>query len=318
MSITRRHFLKLSVAGLAMTKLESISQSLAASNIEIGGPPSHSFIVGEYLKFRSYKDSDGRVFSTKEYIENAWFEELGLQPINLVYASKYIDVKGLDAEVNEDKLRSIARDANPALPVSLDAEEWDKLRFNPDALAPNGKSILKNLIDVVRTFKQTNPATKVGLYGEVPQNTYGFSDATTSIYDKLNLKYLNLAAEVDFYSPSLYNYEHYDGSEIADRRWSLAAEYAIHSCKLMDNINHTNKSILAYLSPGWMSADKKQSYLNYEQMMFRLETLKRLGASGCILWLSSEAKESNSNENLVLDPNTGWLKAAVEFAHKNN
>jgi len=303
--------------GLVMANFGRAGQALAAPSGQAVRDAPHRFQVGEYLKFQSYRDSSGAVQSTKGYLDDTWFEELELQPINLVYAARYLDGHGPTATLNADKLRSIAREANPAYPVSLDAEEWDKNRFHPDAPTPNGKSIVQNLIDVVRTFKQANPATQVGLYSEVPQNTYGFGDSTASVHDKLNPKYTAVAAEVDYYSPSLYNYDSYDGTPAGDQHWARATEYAVHACKQLDDINRTNKPILAYISPGWTDAEKASRYLSYEQMHFRLATLKKLGASGCVLWLSSAAKEPGSNEKLILDPNTGWLKAAVEFARHN-
>ncbi len=320
-SILRRRLLRLgsgaAFGSLVMSNFGKMGQVLAATNSQVAGDAPHRFQVGEYLKFRRYRDSSGAVQSVTGYLDDAWFEELGLLPINLVYATRYLDGEGATATLNTDKLRIIAREANPAIPVSLDAEKWDKTRFNPDAPTPNGKSIVQNLIEVVRTFKQANPATQVGLYSEVPQNTYGFSDSTASVHDKLNPKYATVAAEVDFYSPALYNYDHYDGTSASDRRWALAAEYSVHACKLLDHINRTSKPILAYISPGWTDEKKNSRYLSYEQMYFRLESLKKLGASGCILWLSSGAKEPDSTDSLVLDPNAGWLKAAVEFARDN-
>lgn len=320
-SLSRRHLLRVScyaaLSGLVMSNFGKVGQVLAASMGQIVGHMPRRFQVGEYLKFRRYRDSSGTVQSTNDYLDDAWFEGLGLLPINLVYASRYLDGKGLAATLNADRLHNIAIEANSAFPVSLDAEEWDKNRLHPDALTSNGKSIVQNLIEVVRTFKQANPAAQVGLYSEVPQNTYGFSDSTASVYDKLNLKYAAVAAEVDCYSPSLYNYDHYDGTPASDQRWAQSAEYAVHACKMLDDINRTTKPILAYISPGWSDGEKKSRYLSHEQMLFRLDTLKKLGASGCILWLSSGAKEPESNESLVLDPNTGWLKAAVEFARNN-
>ena len=320
-SLLRRRLLQVgcyaTFGSLVMLNFGKMGQALAASSSPVPGGAPRRFQVGEYLKFRRYRDSSGAVRSVNGYLDDAWFEKLGLLPINLVYASRYLDGKGLTATLNADRLRTIAKDAGPASPVSLDAEEWDKNRFNPDAPAPNGKSIVQNLIEVVRTFKQANPASQVGLYSEVPQNTYGFSSSTASVHDKLNPKYAAVAAEVDYYSPALYNYDHYDGTPAGDLHWAEAAKYAIRACKQLDYINHTSKPVLAYISPGWTDGEKNSRYLSEEQMHFRLDTLKKIGASGCILWLSSGAKELGSNESLILDPHAGWLKAAVEFARNS-
>jgi hypothetical protein len=62
--------------------------------------------VGEYSKFRRYKDRSGTVrTAAKGYLDDAWFEELGLVPVNLVYSSLFLDGKGLTAMLNAGKLR---------------------------------------------------------------------------------------------------------------------------------------------------------------------------------------------------------------------
>jgi hypothetical protein len=277
-------------------------------------PLDGRFMVGEYLKFRRYRDSAGTVHDAGRYLDEAWFQALHLLPINLIYASRFLEGKGWGAQLNADKLRALAKEALPDFPVSLDAEEWDSYRFKPDALLPNGLSIVQNLIEVVRTFKQTNPNTPVGLYSEVPQNTFGFSASMASVYGPLNQKYAKLAAEVDFYSPSLYNYGYSGRVSDDDQLWLRAAEYAMRTCRMLDDIQHTTKPALPYISPAWLDDNKNTRYLSYEQMHFRLESLMKLGASGCILWLSSDAKEPDGQDKLILDPHAGWLKAATEFA----
>jgi hypothetical protein len=315
-SISRRRLLQLGCgAALGGLTLSGLASTARAESGPLRRPVTgaRGFSVAEFLPFRSYRDNAGVVHTSAGYVDAAWFESVGLLPVNVVYSSRFLDGTGLRAELNADKLRAIARTANHAYPVSLDAEEWDVNRATPDAPTLNGKSIVQNLIDVVSTFKQANPAIDVGLYSEVPQNTYGFTASTSVAHDKLNPQYAAVAALVDYYSPSLYNY-HYDGTPAGDRLWARAAAYAIQACRTLDGINRTNKPVLPYVTPAWTDSDKNSHYLSYEQMVFRLQTLQRLGASGCILWLSSSAKEPDGSAGLVLDPNQGWLKAAVETA----
>jgi hypothetical protein len=314
-TLSRRRLLKLGcgalLGGLTSAGLGS-SASAAAPQVRRSGLADRGFHVGEFLKFRSYRDSSGVVHASSGYLDDTWFESLGLLPVNVVYSSRFLEGAGLSATLNAEKLRKIARDANKAYPVSLDAEEWDTSRFVPGRPTLNGKSMVQNLVDVVSTFRQANADVDVGLYSEVPQNTYGFTNTTASVHDKLNRQYAEVAALVDYYSPSLYNYR-YDGSPAGDELWARSAAYAIHACRLLDSINNSSKPILPYITPAW--SDGYSRYLNYEQMAFRLQTLQRLGANGCILWLSSSAKEPGTSEPLSLDPNQGWLKAAVDAAH---
>jgi hypothetical protein len=314
--VSRRRVLQLgcgaALGGLTMSGLGSMAMAAVRAE-RVSGLGSSRFCVGEFLPFRSYRDGSGVVHTSRAYVDEAWFESLGLLPVNVVYSSRFLDGTGLDAALNAENLRKIALQASPAYPVSLDAEEWDEKRFTPGAPTSNGKSIVQNLVDVVRTFKNANPAADVGLYSELPQNTYGFTDTTEAVHDRLNPQYAEVAALVDYYSPSLYNYR-YDGTPAGDQRWVRAAAYAVHACRLLDSLNHTNKPILPYITPAWTDAAKNTRYLSYEQMVWRLQMLMRLGANGCILWLSSSAKEPSGDGSLVLDPNQGWLKAAVDTA----
>jgi hypothetical protein len=291
--------------------------SASASAEETLSPKSDSpFQVCSFLKFRSYRDSAGTVHTSKDYLPDDWFEALGMSPINVVYASRFLDGTGPAATLNAEKLQQIARAAPSHSKVSLDAEEWDTARLHPQAPTANGKSIVQNLTEVVQTFKAANSSVPVGLYSEVPQNTYGFTKTTKDVHDRLNPQYVRVAAAVDYYSPSLYNYN-FDGTSAGDRQWAQAAEYAIEACRFLDKLNRTSKPILPYIMPVWTDSNKEIQYLTDAQLTFRLETLKQLGADGCILWLSSMTKEPGGTEPLVLDPNEGWLRTAVAFAKRN-
>lgn len=318
LSFARRHFLerglKVVTGALSLTVLPL---SASASAEENRAPNSVStFQVSSFLKFRSYRDSAGTVHTSKDYLPDEWFEVLGLSPVNVVYASRFLEGTGSSATLNAEKLQQIARTAPSHSWVSLDAEEWDTARFHPQVPTANGKSIVQNLIEVVQTFKAANSSVPVGLYSEVPQNTYGFTKTTKDVHDRLNPQYVKVAAAVDYYSPSLYNYN-FDGTSAGDRQWAQAAEYAIEACRFLDKLNRTSKPILPYIMPVWTDSNKETRYLTETQLIFRLEKLKQLGANGCILWLSSMTKEPDGTVPLVLDPNEGWLRTAVEFAKRN-
>jgi len=316
--VSRRSFLELGLktlaGGLAMTTLQVSGPAFAAAGDSSSTfPRGNRFQVGEFLKFRRYRDAAGRIQVTRDYLPDAWFEALGLVPVDVVYQSRFLAGSDAAATLDADRLQRLAAAAKPGRLVSLDAEAWDTAWAHPARPTANGKSIVQNLVDVVRTFKQANPGIQVGLYSEVPPNTYGFNATTQARFDPLTPQYAAVAAEVDYYSPSLYNY-HIEGSQAGDAQWAQFAGYAIRACERLDSLNHTRKPILPYVTPAWKDSAGAARYLTQEQMHFRLATLRQLGAAGCILWLSDAAKEPDSDEPLALDPTTGWLRAAVEFA----
>lgn len=147
----------------------------------------------------------------------------------------------------------------------------------------------------------------MGLYATVPQNTYGYDDKI-SRYDKVNKAYSQVAAAVDYFSPSLYNYKTTDSL-----LWKKSAVYSIGACK---KYNYPAKKILPYLTPE-ISINKTTSLLTYSEMMFRLQTLYDLGADGCLIWTSSGTRDNKGNK-IYIDENEGWLKAVKDFIARHS
>ncbi|MGF6571566.1 hypothetical protein ABH945_003687 [Paraburkholderia sp. GAS333] len=275
------------------------------------------FSVLEFLKLKSYQDSTG-VHS----ITDAWFGTLGISPLNLIYSSNLVTCPLTtctdEYEVDATKVAAEAAsaDSTGSTPVSLDLEVWDSDRFTPTVATGNGKTIVQNLSDAVSAFKADNPGAVVGLYAEVPQNTFTWSATSEQTYDSLNPQYASVAALVDYYSPSLYNYG-YDGTASGDATWNSAAVYAVDQSRAFDTLNGTSKKVLPYITPVWTDSTGTTHILTYDQMMYRLNALKAAGADGCILWISSEQIDPSTGVLLVIDTTAGWFKAVVDFKAAN-
>jgi hypothetical protein len=273
--------------------------------------------VLEFLKLKSYQDSTG-VHS----ITDAWFKTLGISPLNLIYSGNLVTCPLTSCtdeyEVDATKVASEAAsaDATGSTLVSLDLEVWDSDRFQPTVPTGNGRTIVQNLSDAVSTFKADNPGAVVGLYAEVPQNTFTWSATSEQTYNSLNPQYAAVAALVDYYSPSLYNYG-YDGTENGDASWNSAAVYAVDQSRAFDTLNGTTKRVLPYITPVWTDSSGASHILTYDQMMYRLNALKAAGADGCILWISSGQIDPATGALLVIDTTAGWFKAVLDFKASN-
>ncbi|MBB6104208.1 hypothetical protein F4827_004067 [Paraburkholderia bannensis] len=271
------------------------------------------FAVYEFLKLKSYQDASG-VYT----ISDSWFRGLGITPLDLIYSSKLVTcpLSSCTDEyiVDSSKIATAAASADRtgSTPVSLDLEVWDTRRFYPTAATGNGQSIVQNLSAALTAFKADNPGASVGLYAEVPQNTFGWSAATTATYDALNAQYASVAALVDYYSPSLYNYG-YDGTATGDANWNSAAVYAVGQSHAFDTLNGTSKKVLPYITPVWTDSRSVSEFLSYDQMMYRLKALRTAGADGCILWISSGQIDPSTGKLLVIDTSSGWFKAVLDF-----
>lgn len=227
-------------------------------------------------------------------------EKYGIHPVDLVYEERLLDVDKAsprDAQINLSKIDAVAKNAlkTPGQLVALDMEDWNRF----DKIRTPGL-----YLQVLQEFERVNPKSKVGLYGIVPQVTYGWSDDVPEKYDPLNASYKQVAATVGYFSPSLYNWER----GLTDENWERAAKYAIDAAHAYD----ASKPVIPYVTPEVTRAGQT-SFLSYDQMLFRLRTLKRLGADGCIIWTGTA---SGRKAGGTFNPSEGWAKAVVDFGRE--
>ncbi len=225
----------------------------------------------------------------------------GLHPIKIIYEERYMQ----DGKLDPDKLKAIAKEAmlEPDVPVSFDVERGN--RFHPETVIPH----IHRLLSLYRSY---HPKAMLGIYGTIPQNTYAWKSSTAD-YEKLNNKYQPLVADLDFVSPVLYNY---DGNDF--KAWSKSARYNMALAKKYAS----GKPIIPFISPtirmGTHNLVKKGSIvlpLSETAMRKRLTLLYELGASGCILWTSSQER---TYEGAIpqFDPKKSWGKAVIQFVRK--
>jgi len=264
--------------------------------------PEHSFKIYGYIAYSGYVENGVNVDANYAKIQN-YLQKFGINKLNLVYEQKLLDYPNQiksNAVANIMRIDSIANLSNedPTTLVSLDMESWN--RFNPLTTSPK-------LIQVINYFKASNPNSQLGLYSTVPVNTYGYSPNIHTTYDKLNQEYSALAAKVDYFSPTLYNY---NGLDLV--AWKNAAAYNVQACKLY---GFHSKKILPYITPSVLVGGVNTS-LSYNDMMLRLQYLYDLGANGCIVWTSSNSRDLNGDK-LYFDVASGWGKALIDFAAKH-
>jgi hypothetical protein len=260
----------------------------------------HPFNVYGFIVYGGYVQN-GRPVNAGYKELQAYQAHFGIMRYNLIYESKFLNFpKGDKANGTVDvrKMDSLAVRAlsEPGVLVSLDLEEWKRF----DTL-----NTPKRILEAIHLFRKTNSQSQVGLYATVPQNTYGY-DEKISQYNKLNKAYAGVAAAVDYFSPSLYNY-----NSTGDVEWKKAAAYNIDACR---KYGYTNKKILPYITPEVTNKEKGlTTMLTYDKMLFRLQTLYDLGADGCLIWTSSSTRDANGKK-LYIDENEGWFKAVKDFA----
>lgn len=254
------------------------------------------FKVYGFIVYAGYTENGTNVKASYPELQQ-YLRTYGFQNLNLIYEQKMLDYPGGDKKnglPNTERIQALARAASsdPDTPISLDLEGWNRWdTFNTPS----------RMIEVINAFKKINKVSKIGLYATVPQNTYAYSE-NISRFDKVNKAYSKVAASVDYFSPSLYNYD------IDTVNWNKAATYNINACK---KYNFPDKPILPYITPE-LNLKGVKRMLTYDEMMDHLQTLYRLGAKGVLLWTSS-GKRDEQGEKIYVDVNNGWAKAVKDF-----
>jgi len=261
--------------------------------------PGRSFKVYAFIPYSGYIRNGEAVKTNFRQLQD-YLGTLGISGYDLIYENRISDFPGGDKKqgvINRSKLDPLAHEASgmPGVLVALDLEGWNRF----DTLHTPDK-----LIDAIKAFRQTDPTNPVGLYATVPQDTYGYPKD----YSRLNKAYSKVAAVVDYFSPSLYNYKTADTAE-----WKKGAAFNIEACK---KYGYPYKKIIPYITPE-IKVDGHARLLNYDEMLYRLKTLYEQGADGCLLWGSSGARDDQGNR-VVVDENDGWLKAVKDFIKQHH
>ncbi|MVN20467.1 hypothetical protein [Mucilaginibacter arboris] len=260
------------------------------------GGAKHQFQVYSFIVYAGYTENGTIVKASHQELQQ-YLRAYGFQDLNLIYEQKMLDYPGGDKKngvPNPERIQALAQTARvyPNTPVSLDLEGWDRW----DTIKTPSR-----MIEVINAFKKTNKVSKIGLYATVPPNTYAYSE-NISRFDKVNKAYSAVAASVDYFSPSLYNY---DTDTV---NWNKAAIYNINACK---KYNFPGKPILPYITPEVNHKGVKRM-LTYDEMMGHLQMLYSLGAKGVLLWTSSGMRDEQG-QKIYVDINTGWAKAVKDF-----
>lgn len=266
----------------------------AANGLNVQKP----FKVYGFIVYGGYVQNGVNVNANYQQIQQ-YLSAFGFNKLNLIYEQNLLDYPGgvmANGVPNIGRIDSLANlaKADPSTLVSLDMESWN--RFDTVATPPK-------YIQVINYFKSVDTLSQLGLYATVPQNTYGYTAAIHTTYDKYNKGYASVAAAVNYFSPSLYNYNGIDSVA-----WKNAAAYNVQACTLY---GFSSKKILPYITPE-VTLNGVKTLLSYDDMMLRLQNLYNLGADGCIIWTSSSTRDANGNK-IYVDVNSGWAKAVKDF-----
>ena len=240
-------------------------------------------------------------FTVYAYIPWAGTDSLltyGIKPISVIYEKNYLT----NGVVDREKIKKLAlsHSAESHIPVSFDTE------FEQPGQT---KKFVAQIKEIITEYRHYNAKALVGLYATIPKNTYG-KIPPSYLYQQANSVYDSLIDYVDYISPSLYNYKGHDLSS-----WVINARFNLQTAKQYE----PSKPIIPYISPVFRQGASSYAtnghlveLLDEDEMSKQLAALKKLGASGCIIWASSQDR-TQDGKMPQFDPNNGWGKAVVEF-----
>ncbi len=262
-----------------------------------------SFDVYGFIPYTGYIKNGTTIKTNYQGLE-VYLQTIGVKKVNLIYENRLIDFPTGNLKEGVPNIKNITDLATAALNdpntlVSLDIEGWNRFSTSTPI----------KYVEVMDIFKKANKVSKVGFYAIAPQATFSWTADVAAKYDNLNKTYASVAAVVDIFSPTLYNFDGHDNLV-----WKKSAEYNIDQSK---KYGFANKSIIPYITPEVANTGGLKTFLSYDEMFFRLQMLYDLGANGCIIWTSSQTRDANGNP-IIFDETSGWGKAIKDFlsSHK--
>ena len=264
--------------------------------------PVYAFDIYNSVSWKNAIDKDGNTInnynSTKKLINSH-----GLKHIRIYYHKSFLT----DGKPDHHKIQRIAllSRQNPEFPISFDIE-----------IGNNNKpeTVLPTVIEVLDLYHYYGGKAPVGVYALLPQNTYGGINATKNPekYVNLNKKYELIASKVDFLSPVFYNYD------TEYNLWKSSVDLGMKEAKKY--ASKYNLKILPYFSISYFTRERsgKVIYitpLGQEETTKRLSYLKSKGASGVIIWDSSNYNQKDGSKPIA-NINQGWLKGTINFIKK--
>lgn len=256
----------------------------------------------EIYAFVPYKVEGGHYGKASIKESREFFERIGIKHIKVVYENELFEKKPKSNHIalaSSKMTEAVAEDADSSgkIPVSLDVESWN--RFD--------KTTPEKYLDLLNNFNKKNQGAFVGLYSTVPQNIYKWDEKNIKRYEELNARYSVLVPHIDYLSPSFYNYNGHKYSE-----WLPSVKYNLQTALDMGK----GKPVIPFITPEVRMYKRYYEWLSYDEMWKRLDFLKQSGASGVIIWTSSNAKDKNGDRP-TLNMNEGWVRALVDFQQKN-
>lgn len=247
--------------------------------------------------FIPWSYSDGKNVISNQTLVNKELEKNGIQRIDVVYHNRML-TNGL---VDNEKIKKIAQDSQPNIPISFDLEIGN--RNKPETILPT----LLSIIDLYHSYGGKAP---IGVYATLPQNTFGGSKLTATREVQLtniNKQFEVIAKKIDFLSPVFY---FYDGENFED--WKKSVDFNMNQSQIY--AKKYNLKIYPYITNSFKDGAKDQNtggwkikLLNQDQMSNTICYLKNSGADGVIIWTSSQVVDQNGIKPII-EFSQPWFK----------
>lgn len=229
----------------------------------------------------------------------------GILTIDVIYHKRMLS----HGYVDRDKIKKIAQDSQPHIPISFDYEIGTPSK---------PETVLPSLISILDLYHAYGGKAPVGVYSLFPLNTYGgknLNDEQKNKLIELNKQYEIIADKIDFISPVFYFYDNEDLDA-----WKKSVDFNL--AQSLSLAKKYNLKIYPYITNSFRVSDidpKTGTWvtkaLSKKQMFNVLNYLKEKGADGAIIWTGSGVKDQY-DQIPIIKFNDPWFQGLKEFLDK--
>lgn len=266
---------------------------------------SYSFEVYQFLNWHYLKTPTGEMKYSKEMSGyDDMLASIGMKKMDVIYAERLLT----NGKADPDKIKKIVENTktDPNTPICFDIEI---------GVASKPETNLPVILDALNIYHKLGGQAPIGVYGVLPQRTPNrmISKAQKNAFSTLNIKYAEIAKNVDFLAPTLYFYSLQDMSV-----WENKAQFNIQEAKKY--ARQYNLKIYPFLSmSNWDIQNKKFliTPLKEQDMTTALNFLQSQGADGVIIWESTLSVNQSDKKPAVFDMNRDSFKSVVNIINEN-
>lgn len=243
-----------------------------------------------------------RVLDATQFLDKPDLSKLGVEPLTVIYAHFLWPDEKVTANVPDlnfvEKQFKKYGSFNGA-PWCIDIEHWP-LNTSDDEAKKNSERFLQ----IISAARRANPKVMIGLYGELPLNSYypAIADPDSDQNKKWvsdNIRSRHIAESVDYIFPAAYTY------------YNLPNEWALYATRQIQMARMYGKPVYVFIWPQYHDSNELHAFEFIDKKFWRiqLETAYKY-ADGVVIWGGWDFKRNRKSQ---WDENAAWWQETKDF-----